>query len=307
MKKYKILLLGYSNLAKNKLIKTFIKNKIRFCVASISQNKKIFGAYEQFQSYDEGLKKSSADIVYISLPNSLHYTWAKKALELGYHVIIDKPICDSLEKTKNLINIAKKYKRLLSEAVFFDYHKQIQTALKLSGGTKNIKYINANFIIPKPKKNDFRNSKKLKGGALMDMGCYASSIAAIFCSKKIITKKIIIKKNNLGLVTSFNFIFDFYSQVYSGQFKHGGEYQNNLTIYTDKKIISLNRVFSPPVNLNMKITVKENNQTKVYIIKKDNTFENYFTEVTRSISNKKYGYYFNKMIKINKFIDTLKN
>ena len=306
MNKYKVLLLGYSNLAKKKLIKIFIKNKIKFCVASISENKKIIGAYEQFRSYDDGLEKSSADIVYISLPNALHYTWAKKALELGYHVIIDKPISESLAKTKSLINIAKRNKRLLSEAIFFDYHKQIKTALKLSGGKKNIKYINANFIIPKPKKNDFRNSKKLKGGALMDMGCYASSIAAIFCPKKIITKKTIIKKNNLGLETSFVFIFDFYSQIYSGQFKHGGEYQNNLTIYTNKKIISLDRVFSPPVNLSMKITVKEKNCNKVYIIKKDNAFENYFSEVTRLISNKKYDYYFNKMITINKFIDTLR-
>ena len=141
----------------------------------------------------------------------------------------------------------------------------------------------------------------------MDMGCYASSIADIFCSKKIITKKIIIKKNNLGLETSFNFIFNFSSQIYTGQFKYGGEYENNLSIYTDKKIIRLDRIFSPPVNMNMNIVVKEKNLSKIYVVKKDNTFSNYFKEVTRSISLKKYDYYFEKMIKINKFIDLLKN
>ena len=307
MKKYKVLLLGYSDLAKNRLIKTFINDKIKFCVASISEKKKINGAYAQFQSYEEGLKYSLADIVYISLPNSFHYKWAKKALNYGYHVIIDKPICENLNKIKSLIKKAKKKNKLLSEAIFFDYHKQILFALKLTGGVKNISYINANFVIPKPKKNNFRNSKKLKGGVLMDMGCYASSIADIFCSKKIITKKIIIKKNNLGLETSFNFIFNFSSQIYTGQFKYGGEYENNLSIYTDKKIIRLDRIFSPPVNMNMNIVVKEKNLSKIYVVKKDNTFSNYFKEVTRSISLKKYDYYFEKMIKINKFIDLLKN
>ena len=212
-----------------------------------------------------------------------------------------------MSKIKSLINVAKKNNKLLSEAIFFNYHKQIVYALKLSGGIKNIKYINANFVIPKLKKNNFRNSKKLKGGVLMDMGCYASSVADIFCSKKIITKKTIVKKNNLGLDTSFNFIVDFSSQIYSGQFKFGGEYQNNLTIYTDKKIIKLDRVFSPPVDIDMNIVVKEKNYSKVYIVKNENTFANYFREVTRLISMKKYDYYFEKMIKINKFIDLLKN
>ena len=303
MKRYKVLLLGYSDLAKNRLIKTFINSKVKFSVASKSEKKKIIGAYAQFQSYEDGLRNSLADIVYISLPNALHYKWAKKALNYGYHVIIDKPICETLSKIKSLINVAKKNNKLLSEAIFFNYHKQIVYALKLSGGIKNIKYINANFVIPKLKKNNFRNSKKLKGGVLMDMGCYASSVADIFCS----TKKTIVKKNNLGLDTSFNFIVDFSSQIYSGQFKFGGEYQNNLTIYTDKKIIKLDRVFSPPVDIDMNIVVKEKNYSKVYIVKNENTFANYFREVTRLISMKKYDYYFEKMIKINKFIDLLKN
>ena len=85
------------------------------------------------------------------------------------------------------------------------------------------------------------------------------------------------------------------------------EYQNNLTIYTDKKIIKLDRVFSPPVDIDMNIVVKEKNYSKVYIVKNENTFANYFREVTRLISMKKYDYYFEKMIKINKFIDLLKN
>ena len=268
--------------------------------------KKIKSSYDQFNSYDEGLKKSLADIVYVSLPNSLHYKWAKKALEYGYHVIVDKPICENLTKTKSLINVAKKNNKLLSEAIFFNYHKQIPMALKMSGGIKNIKIVEANFVIPKLKKTNFRNSKKLNGGVLMDMGCYAASIASLFCSKKILSKRIIIKKNSQALDTSLNFIFEFSKQVYFGKFKFGGEYQNELTLSTDKKTIKLNRVFSPPIDKNLEIQIKKNNQLKTFIVKKDNSFNNYFSEVIKSISNRKYDFYYDRMIKISKFINLLK-
>ena len=63
------------------------------------------------------MKTSKAKIAYISLPNSLHYVWAKKALELGYHVVVDKPICKQYLNSAKLVNLAKK-NRLISEATF---------------------------------------------------------------------------------------------------------------------------------------------------------------------------------------------
>ena len=306
MKKFKVLLLGHSNLSKKIIIKTFVKHNIAFCVASKSEENKIRKAYAQFKTYEEGLKKSEADIVYISLPNSLHYKWAKKALNNGYHVIVDKPLCENFNKVKNLISIAKKNKRLLTEAIFFDYHAQISTALKLSGGVEKIKYINTNFVIPNPIISNFRSSKKFKGDVLMDMGCYASSIINIFCNKKIFSKKIILKKNILNMISSVNFIFDFSTQIYTGQFKFGGEYQNNLCLYTEKKIIELNRVYSPPHDKSLNILVKEKNNTKVYKMKKENAFEKYFFEVINKIKKKDYQYYFKKILLINKFVESLK-
>ena len=47
-------------------------------------------------------------------------------------------------------------------------------------GVNNIKYVNANFIIPLPKKNSLLMSKKLSGGCFMDMGPYAAAFDRIF-------------------------------------------------------------------------------------------------------------------------------
>lgn len=293
--KLKVLLLGYSYIAKKKIINTFIKHKISFCVASKSKKKNIVGSYTQYKSYNEGLVKSSADIVYISLPNSLHYKWAKKALNYNYHVIIDKPMCDTMIKTNKLINLAKKKNKFLSESVFFSHHCQILNAIKIAGGIKKINHIDVNFVIPKPNKKSILLSKKLKGGAIMDMGPYAASIARIFCPKKIKSKKIVLKKNNFNLITSFNILYDYSSIIYSGFFKIGGEYQNDLTLRTDKKIIKLYRVFAPPADQNLRIDVKENNKKKSYLIKQDNSFANYFFEALKIIKKKKYSYYFKQI------------
>ena len=152
MKKNKILLIGYSQLSRKRLINVFIKNKIQFSVASKSYLRKIEGAFEQFSNYNDALKNSNANIAYISLPNSLHFYWSKKALLSGYHVIVDKPICEKISETQKLIDLAKRKKRLLSEAIFYNYHRQINEAKKIIKKRNDLKSLIAEFIIPFPKK-----------------------------------------------------------------------------------------------------------------------------------------------------------
>ena len=40
--------------------------------------------------YEEVLE-SGADTIYVALPNSLHYVYARRALEGGLHVLVEKP------------------------------------------------------------------------------------------------------------------------------------------------------------------------------------------------------------------------
>ena len=49
------------------------------------------GIAEVWTDYDELLEKTQADTVYIGLINSAHYPYAKKALQQGKHVILEKP------------------------------------------------------------------------------------------------------------------------------------------------------------------------------------------------------------------------
>ena len=81
-------MIGYSNIARKRFINTFIKSKIPFCVASKSFKGKIKDTYKQFNDYNKALKQSGANIVYLSLPNSMHFYWSKMLIFTPYPYLL---------------------------------------------------------------------------------------------------------------------------------------------------------------------------------------------------------------------------
>ena len=225
----------------------------------------------------------------------MHYYWALKSLKAGFHVLVDKPICEKTNELKKLVFFANKNKKLLAEAIFFNYHRQIKSAKIEIKDLDNIRNIHANFIIPYPDKNSILVSKKLAGGALMDMGPYASAVPRIFSNKKSISKKVIIRKSKSNLVTEFNLLCEYPKMTYSACFKFGGEYHNELFLHTDNKSVKLERVFSPPNDLSLSLFVKKDSSVNIIKIKKDNSFENFFSEFLSKIQKKDYFYYISQV------------
>jgi len=302
----KILILGYSNLFRKRILDVFLKEKIKFSIASKSKAQKDIKAYKWFRDYNIALRKSDANVVYISLSNSLHYKWAKKALEKNFHVIVDKPIALKFKDILTLLKLAKKKKVLLAEATFFNYHCQFIKALKLIKNKKNINYINTNFIIPTPLKNSFRMKKKSGGGCLHDMSAYAAATARLLSSGKLLSFQSNIFKNDKGLVTSFSVSCKFQKNYYFGYFCFGGEYKNNMILYSKEKYIELNNVFSPPSDKQLKILIKNKNQLRVEKTSKDNVFRNYFYEIKKSLQDNKFQSFYDKILIDAKFKNKLK-
>ena len=300
----KILIIGYSSLVKRRIIATLVKNNIFFDVASRSKKQKDFNAKNWYHGYDKALNKSDADIAYISLPNSLHYTWAMKALKKGYHTLVDKPSAINFKELNELIKTAKKKKKILSEAIFFNYHSQIKYLLKEIKKNK-IKRLHANFLIPKPAKNSILSSSKLKGGVVMDMGPYISAVSRLFFKShptKII--KNIKLKNNIS--SKIEVIFYYRDAYFFGKFSHDDSYKNFIDVYFNDKVIKLSRVFSPPPNENLKVLELMGNKTQSKIFS-DDIFKNYIEEIFRVIKTKNYTYYNKQMVCDMKIREILQN
>ena len=290
----KVLILGYSNIVRKRVIDVLKEKKIKIFIASKSYKKKIPGIKKQFKSYKIALKQSKPNIVYISLPNSKHFEWAKKSLNYKYNTIIDKPITSNEKQLDELIELSKKNKKILVESTFFNYHIQMKKIIKMYKNDLH-KKVNAKFIIPKPSKKSILMSKKLDGGVLMDMGPYISSLPRLFNLKKLINKKITIKRNKDKLIMSIKFLMSFEEGEYNGFFKFGGKYKNQIIASNKKTKSSVSRVFSPPNNENLILKLNSKKSEKIIKFKKDNCFKNFFSEVLKILKEKKFDFYYKRM------------
>jgi len=305
----KILILGYSSLCKKKIIPLLKKkfSKIKFCICSKSQKKENIGASEWYRSYKDALERSQADLVYISLPNSIHYYWAKKSLQNNYHVIVDKPATLNFQQAKDLVKYARKRKKLLSEAIVFNYHYQIDKSIKEINSLKNLNHVDARFLIPKLEKKNFRNYNKYGGGCSYDMGPYAAAAFRIFINQNY--QKInfckSFKENEKGLNKSFKIYIIAGKKSFFGYFSHNGEYENSLTLFTKRKNVTINRVFSPPNDINLTFKVNESNIRKKKKLKKDDAFLNYFKKVIILLKTKKFKNSYQNLLKDSFFREKL--
>jgi len=302
MKKIKLLIIGYSKFAENRLVKSIKKISLidfRICSKSkISNN-------VHYDNYLDGLN-FSPDLIYISLVNNLHYRYAKFFLKKGYNVIVDKPLAENLKQTIDLIKIAKRKKVLLSEATLFNYHSVFKKILNLIGGKNNINLLQSNFNVPQ-----FRSTKdiiKTKSDCFMDMSPYAASVIRLFLNfRNIKINSDIETFKNKKFIKSFYIFARDKSIKYFGNFSLDREYLSQIIFYTKNKIIYLpHQAFALPAKKKIKIIIKQNNSYKSILFNKDDCICNYFYEIISCIKNKKYKKFYDILIQDSKLRETIK-
>lgn len=131
-----------------------------------------------FFNYTEMLQ-SDLDTVYIALPNHLHFSFAKQALEAGKHVILEKPITSNYTEFQQLRALAEEKDKILIEAVTVHYlpaYQQIKQKLMELG---KIKIVSLNYSQYSSRYDRFKAGEVLpafdpqkSGGALMDLNVY---------------------------------------------------------------------------------------------------------------------------------------
>ena len=75
--------------------------------ARLAKMQKQFYGIETAANYAEVIERPDIDIVVIATPVSTHHEIAKRALENGKHVFIEKPMTSSVAEAEELINIAE--------------------------------------------------------------------------------------------------------------------------------------------------------------------------------------------------------
>ena len=135
-------------------------------------------------SYEELLADPEVEAVYNPLPNSLHIEWTLRALQAGKHVLCEKPLSRHAHEVERAFEVAEREGRLLMEAFMYRHNPQTRrlTELVREGAVGRLRLIRAAFSFPAPE-GDVRLSRRLDGGALMDVGCYCVSGARLLAGE----------------------------------------------------------------------------------------------------------------------------
>lgn len=160
-----------------------------------------YGLEKVYDTPEELLSDPDIDIVYITTPHNTHIEYAVAALKAGKHVLCEKSIFLNYAELMEAESIAKSQDLVLAEAMTIFHMPLYKKLLKrLSHGDFGpVNLITLNFGSYKvyDMKNRFFN-KDLAGGAMLDIGVYALSLARIFLKSSPEEFKSIMKKAPSG-------------------------------------------------------------------------------------------------------------
>jgi D-xylose 1-dehydrogenase (NADP+, D-xylono-1,5-lactone-forming) len=129
-------------------------------------------------SYEALLADPEIDVIYNSLPNSLHAEWTIRALEAGKHVLCEKPLAISLAEVDAISAAAQKHGNIVAEAFMYRHHPLTIKVKELvaSGVIGELRTVHGAFtfnIGDHPE--NVRLHAGLGGGSVWDVGCYPVS------------------------------------------------------------------------------------------------------------------------------------
>ena len=148
-------------------------------IENLKNLQSIYNIKEIFTDLDECLSNPSIDTIYVAVPNNLHYSVAKKALEAGKNVICEKPFTLNYSEAVDLFQIAESKNLILIEAITNQYlpnYLEIKENLSKMG---NIRLVECNYSQLSSRYEVFKKGiiapvfdKNQGGGVLGDLNIY---------------------------------------------------------------------------------------------------------------------------------------
>lgn len=144
---------------------------------------KTYGIPKAYGSYEEMFTDPDIDVIYIATSHNTHIGFIEKALSHGKHVLCEKAITLNSDELGRAVKLAEERHLVLAEAMTI-YHMPLYRTLReriASGELGRVNLIQLNFGCFKPydMSNRFFNPA-LAGGAMLDIGVYALSLARLF-------------------------------------------------------------------------------------------------------------------------------
>ena len=146
-----------------------------------------YGIEKVYDDLNDMFYDDNVDVIYITSPHNTHIDFIMKALENGKHILCEKSITLNSVELEKALKKADEKNLVLAEAMTIYHMPLYKKLMKLveNGEIGDVSMIQANFGSYKDydMKNRFFNMN-LAGGAMLDIGVYAISLARCFLKSK---------------------------------------------------------------------------------------------------------------------------
>ncbi|MFB1097800.1 Gfo/Idh/MocA family protein [Terribacillus sp. JSM ZJ617] len=219
-----------------------------------------------YTDYQVLLDDPEVDTIYIGLPNHLHFSYTKLALQSGKNVICEKPFTATLKEFTELKNIAIEKQLILLEAISNQYAKQYQLIRDSLSEIGTIKIVECNYSQYSSRYNDFQKGivhsvfdPAKAGGALMDINIYNIHFTVgLFGAPKQVCYKPNIEK---GIDTSGILLLDYDSFKCVCIGAKDSTSPNHITIQGDKGSIYVSGSSNDITNFELTSVSRETNKS----------------------------------------------
>jgi predicted dehydrogenase len=147
---------------------------------------KDFPAPHVHGSYEELVSDLEVDVIYIATPHALHHQHALLCLHHHKAVLCEKAFAINLRQVKEMVELARKNRVFLMEAIWSKFLPQFQKVTELisTGQVGEINSVLINFgFIPQPPVPPRLFDPALGGGSLLDIGIYNVFFALSFMGR----------------------------------------------------------------------------------------------------------------------------
>ncbi len=161
------------------------------------------------RSLDEILGDKSIELVVVSTPNETHFVLAKHALEVGKHVVIDKPFAATSEEAKELGALAKSKGLLVIPFHHRRWDGDFLTVKKLlaEGAVGRLVTFESHFdrFRPTPRENTWKEAENPANGMLFDLGPHlVDQVLALFGAPEKITASVRADRDETAIEDAFD-------------------------------------------------------------------------------------------------------
>lgn len=148
----KLCLVGAGSIGRRHLRLLAEREDVALCVVELNEQSKAavsqeFPQMPFFDSMEAAITDGGCEAVIIATPHRTHAPLAIKALELGAHVFVEKPMSDSLEDCVALLNTAKQSDKIVSVGFMFRFDPFVQKVKEIidSGRIGKILHYSSRF------------------------------------------------------------------------------------------------------------------------------------------------------------------